>query len=72
LQELEHLGVGFVSLNEAVDLKTPAGRGMAALLAVFAAFEREILQERVRAGLAHARQNIKKLGRPGTAARHAA
>src|ERR1700685_1405665 len=68
LQELEHLGVGFVSLNEALDLTTPSGRAMAALLAVFAAFEREILQERVRAGLAHARQNGKKLGRPATAA----
>ena len=56
LQELEHLGVGFVSLNEALDLTTPAGRAMAALLAVFAAFEREVLQERVRAGMAHARQ----------------
>src|SRR5258708_29433500 len=43
LQELEHLGVGFVSLTEALDLTTPAGRAMAALLAVFAAFEREIL-----------------------------
>jgi putative DNA-invertase from lambdoid prophage Rac len=71
LQELEHLGVGFVSLNEALDLTTPAGRAMAALLAVFAAFEREILQERVRAGLVHARQNGKKLGRPITAGLHA-
>ena len=62
LQELEHLGVGFVSLNEALDLTTPSGRAMAALLAVFAAFEREILQERVRAGLAQARQNGKKSG----------
>ena len=70
LQELQHLGVGFVSLNEALDLTTPAGRAMAALLAVFAAFEREILQERVRAGLAHARQNGKRLGRPATAALH--
>ena len=68
LQELDHLGVGFVSLNEALDLTTPGGRAMAALLAVFAAFEREILQERVRAGLAHARQNGKRLGRPITAA----
>ena len=66
LQELEHLGVGFVSL-EALDLTTPAGRAMAGLLAVFAAFEREILGERVRAGLAHARQNGKRLGRPLTA-----
>src|SRR5437660_538082 len=70
LQELEHLGVGFVSLTEALDLTTPAGRAMAGLLAVFAAFEREILCERTRAGLAHARQNGKRLGRPATAALH--
>jgi DNA invertase Pin-like site-specific DNA recombinase len=72
LQELQHLGVGFVSLTEALDLTTPAGRAMAVLLAVFAEFEREILRERVRAGLAHAQQNGKKLGRPTTAARHTA
>jgi DNA invertase Pin-like site-specific DNA recombinase len=72
LQELDHLGVGFVSLTEALDLTTPAGRAMAAMLAVFAAFEREILQERTRAGLAHARQNGKRLGRPATAALHTA
>jgi putative DNA-invertase from lambdoid prophage Rac len=57
LQELEHLGVGFVSLTEALDLTTPAGRAMAGLLAIFAEFEREILRERTRAGLAHARAN---------------
>ena len=68
LQELEHLGVGFVSLTEALDLTSPAGRAMAGLLAVFAEFEREVLRERVRAGLAHARQNGKRLGRPLTAA----
>jgi DNA invertase Pin-like site-specific DNA recombinase len=71
LQELDHLGVGFVSLTEALDLTTPAGRAMAGLLAVFAEFEREILRERVRAGLAHARQNGRRLGRPATAALHA-
>ena len=72
LQELEHLGVGFVSLTEALDLTTPAGRAMAGLLAIFAEFEREILRERTRAGLAHARANGKRLGRPATAAIHAA
>jgi len=72
LQELEHLGVGFVSLTEALDLTTPAGRAMAGLLAIFAEFEREILRERTRAGLAHARENGKRLGRPATAAVHAA
>jgi DNA invertase Pin-like site-specific DNA recombinase len=72
LQELEHLGVGFVSLTEALDLTTPAGRAMAGLLAVFAGFEREIIAERTRAGLAYARQNGKRLGRPATAVVHAA
>jgi DNA invertase Pin-like site-specific DNA recombinase len=67
LQELEHLGVGFVSLTEALDLTTPSGRAMAGLLAVFAEFEREILRERVRAGLADARRNGQRLGRPMTA-----
>ena len=72
LQELEHLGVGFVSLTEALDLTTPAGRAMAGLLAIFAEFEREILRERTRAGLAYARESGKRLGRPATAAAHTA
>jgi putative DNA-invertase from lambdoid prophage Rac len=70
LQELEHLSVGFVSLTEVLDLTTPAGRAMAGLLAIFAEFEKEILRERTRAGLAHARENGKRLGRPATAALH--
>jgi len=70
LQELQHLGVGFVSLTEALDLTTTAGRAMAGLLAVFAEFEREILRERVRAGLAQARLNGKTLGRPRSASLH--
>jgi DNA invertase Pin-like site-specific DNA recombinase len=72
LQELEQLGVGFVSLTEALDLTTPVGRAMAGLLAVFAEFEKEILSERTRAGLAHARQNGIRLGRPMTAGLQAA
>jgi DNA invertase Pin-like site-specific DNA recombinase len=71
LQELNHLGVGFVSLTEALDLTTPTGRVMADLLAVFAEFEREILRERVRAGIAHARQHGKPHGRPPAARRKA-
>lgn len=72
LQQLEHLGVGFVSLTEALDLTTPAGRAMAGLLAIFAEFEREILRERTRAGLAQARLNGKRLGRPETSGLQAA
>ena len=68
LQELTALGVGFVSVTEALDLTTPTGRAMAGLLSVFAEFERDIMRERVRAGLAHARLQGKRLGRPPTAA----
>ena len=68
LKELAELGVTFVSLTEALDLTTPTGRAMAGLLLVFAEFEHSILCERVRARLAEARLNGKRLGRPKTAA----
>jgi putative DNA-invertase from lambdoid prophage Rac len=68
LNELTELGVGFVSLNEAIDLTTPSGRALAGMLAVFAEFERDILRERVKAGIAQAREEGKPHGRPKTAA----
>jgi DNA invertase Pin-like site-specific DNA recombinase len=71
LKELAELGVGFVSLTEALDLTTPTGRAMAGLLSVFAEFEREILRERIRAGIVEARRKGTKLGRPLTAAKKA-
>jgi putative DNA-invertase from lambdoid prophage Rac len=67
LRELTDLGVGFVSLTEALDLTTPTGRAMAGMLAVFAEFEREILRERVRAGITQARKEGRPHGRPRTA-----
>ena len=60
-----------MSLTEALDLTTPAGRAMAGLLAISAEFESDILRERTRAGLVQARLNGKRLGRPETAAQHA-
>jgi DNA invertase Pin-like site-specific DNA recombinase len=71
LQELAELDVGFISLTEALDLTMPTGRALAGLLAVFAEFEREILRERVKAGIAHARQEGRPHGRPPTARRKA-
>ena len=68
LRELDGLGVGFISLTEALDLTTPTGRAMAGMLAIFAEFEREILRERVRAGIAQARKEGRPHGRPRTAA----
>jgi DNA invertase Pin-like site-specific DNA recombinase len=67
LRELTELGVGFVSLTEALDLTTPTGRAMTGMLAVFAEFEREVLRERVRAGIAQARKEGRPHGRPRTA-----
>jgi DNA invertase Pin-like site-specific DNA recombinase len=72
LQELTDLNIGFVSLSEALDLTTSTGRAMAGMLSVFAAFEHDILRDRVRAGLEHARQSGTRLGRPATAAMKAA
>ena len=68
LEELTALGIAFVSLTEALDMTTSTGRAMAGLLAVFAEFERDILRERVKAGIAQARQQGKPHGRPATAA----
>ena len=69
LQELNALEVGFVSLSEALDLTTPSGSALAGMLAVFAEFERDILRDRVKAGIAQARIDGKPHGRPQTAAR---
>lgn len=67
LQELQSLGVGFVSLTEALDLTTPSGRALAGMLAVFAEFERDILRDRVKAGIADSRKRGKPHGRRATA-----
>ena len=72
LKELTELGIGFVSLTEAFDMTTPTGRALAGMLAVFAEFEREILSERVKAGIAQARSSGKILGRPVSVANKAA
>ncbi|MCB9267774.1 MAG: recombinase family protein [Lewinellaceae bacterium] len=68
LQDLAALGVGFVSITEALDFTTPSGKAMAGMLAVFAEFERDMLRERVKAGIAHARSKGKRHGRPKSAA----
>jgi DNA invertase Pin-like site-specific DNA recombinase len=68
LQELAALKVGFVSLSEAFDMTTPSGPALAGMLAVFAAFDREILRDRVMAEIAQARREGRPPGRPQTVA----
>jgi len=64
LAELGALGVAFVSLRDNLDLSTPSGRLMFAVIGAMAEFERALIQERVRAGLGNARAKGKQLGRP--------
>ncbi len=64
LDELQALGVGFVSLGEGIDLQTPAGRLQLHILAALSEFERARIAERVAAGLARARREGTTLGRP--------
>jgi DNA invertase Pin-like site-specific DNA recombinase len=68
LDELQQLGVGFVSLREGFDLGTRAGRLMAGVLASVAAYETEVRKERQLAGIAKAKAEGKTWGgrRPGT------
>jgi putative DNA-invertase from lambdoid prophage Rac len=67
LEELRALKVDFVSVTEGLDFTTPIGRAMAGMLGIFAEFERDVLRERVKAGMEHARAKGKVLGRPTTA-----
>ena len=64
LGELQAKGVDLYLHVQGLDTSTPAGRAMFQMLGVFSEFERSIIQERVRAGLARARANGKRLGRP--------
>ncbi len=64
LDELQALGVAFVSLQEGIDATTPAGKLQMHILAAIAEFERARIAERVTAGLERAKANGKRLGRP--------
>ena len=64
LDELNAVGVAFVSLGEGIDTATPAGRLQLHILGAIAEFERARIQERVRAGLARVRAQGRTLGRP--------
>lgn len=63
LGEFEALGIAFVSLRDSFDLTTPAGRLMFNMVASFAEFERDLIRERVRAGIANRRAKGFRVGR---------
>jgi DNA invertase Pin-like site-specific DNA recombinase len=64
LETFQALGIHFVSLSESMDTSTPAGKMVFTVLGAVAELERNLIVERVRAGLRHARSKGKKLGRP--------
>jgi DNA invertase Pin-like site-specific DNA recombinase len=64
LEEFRSLGIEFVSLHEGVDTSTPNGRLVFGIFASIAEFERELIRDRVRSGIAAARAKGRKLGRP--------
>jgi DNA invertase Pin-like site-specific DNA recombinase len=63
LAEFEALGVAFISLKESLDLTTPAGRLMFGIISAMAEFERDLIRERVRAGIANRRAKGFRVGR---------
>ena len=67
LEEFRALGIDFVSLHEGVDTSTPNGRLVFGIFASIAEFERELIRDRVRSGLAAAKAKGKRLGRPRVA-----
>jgi DNA invertase Pin-like site-specific DNA recombinase len=63
LDELSSLGIGFISFQDNLDITTPQGRLMFHIIGAMAEFERELIKERVKAGLENARRKGKRLGR---------
>src|SRR5262249_15782185 len=66
--ELHALKIDLFLRQQGLDTTTPAGKAMFQMMGVFAEFERAMIAERVRAGLARARGEGKRLGRPPIAA----
>ncbi len=67
LDEFSCLGIDFVSYTEGVDTTTPSGQLLFHIVGAVAQFERDLIAERVRAGMAHARAMGKHIGRPRAA-----
>ena len=64
LDELGHLGIDFVSYDNNLDTSTPTGKLVFQIIGAVAEFEKDIIRERVVAGLENARLKGKRLGRP--------
>ena len=64
LSELHAVGVDLYLHQQGIDTTTPAGKAMFQMMGVFAEFERAMIQERIKSGLARVKQHGTKLGKP--------
>lgn len=64
LEEFRNLGIDFVSFQENIDTSSPLGAAIFTIISAVAQLEKDIISERVKAGLRRAKQNGKTLGRP--------
>jgi DNA invertase Pin-like site-specific DNA recombinase len=64
LEEFRSLGIQFISYQENVDTSTPLGQALFTIVSAVAQLERDLIRERVSAGIRNARANGKRLGRP--------
>lgn len=69
LSEIHAAGIDLFLHQQGIDTTTPAGKAMFQMMGVFAEFERAMIRERVNAGLARAKAQGKKLGRPKIASK---
>src|SRR5271169_2577484 len=67
LEEFTALNIDFISYTEGIDTTTPSGELLFHVMGAVAQFERDLIAERVRAGIAHARAMGKRIGRPPAA-----
>ncbi|MBF0466982.1 MAG: recombinase family protein [Nitrospirae bacterium] len=67
LDELGHLGIDFISYDNNLNTSTPTGKLVFQIIGAVAEFEKDIIRERVKAGLANAKAKGKRLGRPQVA-----
>jgi DNA invertase Pin-like site-specific DNA recombinase len=64
LEEFRSLGIQFISYQENMDTSSPLGQALFTIVSAVAQLERDLIRERVTAGIRNARANGKKLGRP--------
>ncbi len=68
LEEFDHLGVRFISVQDQVDTSSPMGKAMFTIIGAMAELESSLISERVTAGMAAAKARGKHVGRPRTSA----